>query len=579
MADPSTEAPHSAAGAMTSRSRMADAIWLCCFLMAGLVVMSIHGADNDLWGHVTYGKDVLRDGYLHPTTTWSYAVDDFRWVNHENIAELSMAAADMLGGQTGLLLLKSFLILVILGTPVFVARRQGAGLIPCLVIVAMLVFNMAFHSLMRPHLFSYALFVLMMAALVTGLPGATTDRDNTWRFGRSLWFIPIILCVWTNAHGGYLAGLAILAAWLGLDAGELLINRDSRLRSTVYHHAILFSVSVGACLINPYGLELHRWMLSSLGRQRPEIMEWAPLALLELQGAPFWAMVFAVVLSLRNSTTEIRWPGLLMTGLVAVMAILHRRHLPFVAMSLTFVLAPHLQSAWQAICRRMEQQVELAGQSPVARRPRLAMPVAVLIALCCLQYPKQAILPVEREIYPVSAMEFMDQHDLYGNVFVTFNWAQYAIGVFSENSPESRVAYDGRFRTCYPQHIIDMYSDFVLGDLPPTERYREAASGPFDPDRALEFHSPDLVLFERMRANCIEVMERNSETWCLLYQDSRAQLWGRRSIFDDPASPRYLPQDRRDISDELQHGIVEWPAIPKSAEIPVRVARTRELAL
>ena len=61
--------------------------------------MSIHGADNDLWGHVTYGKDVLRDGYLHPTTTWSYAVDDFRWVNHENIAELSMAAADMLGGR------------------------------------------------------------------------------------------------------------------------------------------------------------------------------------------------------------------------------------------------------------------------------------------------------------------------------------------------------------------------------------------------------------------------------------------------------------------------------------------------
>lgn len=576
MTDCSPHAVESDSG--SCRSRIVEGIWLCCFLMAGLVVMSIHGADNDLWGHVTYGKDVLRDGYLHPTTTWSYAVDDVRWVNHENIAELSMAAADLLGGQTGLLLLKSFLILTILATPVVVARRAGAGLVPCLVIVVVLALNMAFHSLMRPHLFSYALFVLMMAALVTGLPGATTHRKRRG-FRRRLWFIPLILCVWTNAHGGYLAGLAVLAAWLGLDAGELLIHRDARLRPTIFHHATLFSVSVGACLINPYGLELHQWMLSSLGRQRPEIMEWAPLAPLNQQAAPFWAMVLLVALSLKKSTAEIRWPGLLMTGLVALMAIRHHRHLPFVAMSLTFVLAPHLQSAWQVVWRKMRTHVKPSSQDSAARRPGLALPLAALAVLCCLQYPKQAKLSVAREIYPVSAMEFMDRHDLYGNVFVTFNWAQYAIGVFAENSPQSRVAYDGRFRTCYPQHIIDMYSDFVLGDLPATERYREASSGPFDPDKSLEFNSPDLVLFERMRANCVETMERNSETWCLLYQDSRAQLWGRRSLFDEPSSSRYLPPDQRDISDELQQGVVAWPAIPRSRQESPRVAQSDDQLL
>ena len=84
-------------------------LWLSVFVMFGLLIMSRSKADPDLWGHVTYGKEVIRDGYLHPATTWSYAVDDFRWVNHENIAELMLAAADNCAGQTGLLFLKSLL--------------------------------------------------------------------------------------------------------------------------------------------------------------------------------------------------------------------------------------------------------------------------------------------------------------------------------------------------------------------------------------------------------------------------------------------------------------------------------------
>ena len=96
-------------------------LWLTVFLMFGLVSMSHSHADPDLWGHVTYGKEVLRDGHLHDTTTWSYAVEDFRWINHENIAELMVAAADNLGGQTALLLVKSLLTLILLGLPVWAA--------------------------------------------------------------------------------------------------------------------------------------------------------------------------------------------------------------------------------------------------------------------------------------------------------------------------------------------------------------------------------------------------------------------------------------------------------------------------
>lgn len=544
-------------------------LWLCVFVMLGLVVMSRSKADPDLWGHVTYGKEVIRDGHLHANTTWSYAVDDFRWVNHENIAELTLATADYYGGQYGLLLVKSVLTLVVLGVPVWVGFRNGAGLLTCLAIVVMLSFNISFHWLVRPHMLSYACGAGLMGLLAIGLPGAVRSRDAQKSFGRSLWLVPPLMCFWTNSHGGYLAGMAILMAWLGLDAIELLLTRDQRFWPTVRHHAILFSATVVACLINPYGLELHTWMLSSLGRPRPEISEWAPLPLFSVDGLPFWGLALTTFLCLKRTDQPVRWPGLIVTALLSWQAVKHHRHLPFVAMMAAFVLAPHIESVVQKLIasfrkRLAEKATGDEGDEASSGWTAAVVPAVLLLTLCVVQYPRQATLHVDKNYYPVSAMQYMADHDLKGNVFVTFNWAQYALAVFSDSSPESRIAFDGRFRTCYPQEVIDMYFDFILGDLPSDIRYREDKSGPFDPTKCLEYKNPNLVLFERSRKNCVETMESVKEDWCLLYQDSLAQLWGRRSVYDDRSLDTFLAPERRHISEDAQGNTVAWPGFPRS---------------
>lgn len=554
-------------------------LWLAVFVMFGLVVMSRSKADPDLWGHVTYGKEVIRDGHLHDTTTWSYAVDDFRWVNHENIAELMMATADAAGGQTALLLLKSMLTLIVLGLPLWAARRFGASLPTCLAVVVVVSFNISFHWLVRPHMFSYACGVGLMCLLAVGLPGAIMARPEGLKFSRWLWLIPPLMCFWTNAHGGYLAGLAILTAWLGLDAVELLLRRDQRLKSTVVHHATLFTATVAACMVNPYGLELHTWMLSSLGRPRPEISEWAPLPLLTVDGLPFWGLSLLAFLCLKKSDQPIRWPGMIVLALLTWQAVKHHRHLPFVAMMAAHLLVPHIESLVRQAFDWSRQRVRLRGRdehtSSSAGRLDWVLPSVLLVALTAVQYPRQAVLHVDKDYYPVEAMQFMADHDLNGKVFVSFNWAQYALAVFADGSPDSRIAFDGRFRTCYPQHVIDMYFDFILGDLPQSVRYRETASGPFDPTKALAYKDPDLVLFERKRKNCVATMEAESQDWCLLYQDELAQLWGRRSRFDNPELPDYVRPELREISDRPQVDTVPWPAFPERNQASVKVALAR----
>ena len=542
--------------------------------MFGLLIMSRSKADPDLWGHVTYGKEVIRDGYLHPATTWSYAVDDFRWVNHENIAELMLAAADNFAGQTGLLFLKSLLTLIVLGLPVWAAAKRGAGLLTCFAIVVLLAFNISFHWLVRPHMLSYACGAGLMAILATSLSGAVTAREAGRGYSKWLWLIPPLMCFWTNSHGGYLAGVAILMAWLGLDAVELLLTRDARFWPTVRHHALLFGATVAACMVNPYGLELHTWMLSSLGRPRPEISEWAPLPLFAVDGLPFWCLALVAFLCVKRTDQPIRWPGMIVLALLSWQAVKHHRHLPFVALMASYVLAPHIESLFRRVTQSFSKRVEEAGRATAVRSgyAGLIVPAVLLLVLSAAQYPRQATLHVDKDYYPVSAMQFMADHELDGKVFVTFNWAQYALAVFADSSPESRIAFDGRFRTCYPQPIIDMYFDFILGDLPKNIRYREESSGKFDPSRSLEFNNPDLVLFERKRKNCVATMEANTEEWCLLYQDALAQLWGRRSLYDDSASGEFLPVSERHISDDAQEDTVAWPGFPTRERKVSRVA-------
>lgn len=560
----------------SSRHGWSETLWLTVFLMFGLFVMSRSSADPDLWGHVTYGREVIRDGHLHSTTTWSYAVDDYRWVNHENIAELSMAAADMLGGQTALLLFKSLLTLIVLGLPVWVARKSGAGLLACLAIILLLAFNISFHWLVRPHMLSYACGAALLAILATGLSGAIGARNAENRSSKWLWLIPPLMCLWTNSHGGYLAGMAILMAWLGLDGIDLLIKRDAHLWRTVRHHAVLFSVTVAACLLNPYGAELHTWMLSSLGRPRPEIDEWVPLPLFTADGMPFWCLALGSFLCFKKTDQPLRWPGILVMALLSWQAVKHHRHLPFAAMMGAYVVAPHVESLFRQMFAFFEQEAAAKSESEVVSRTSMlggfVAPFLLLSGLTVGQYSRQSMLKVEKDYYPVSAMQYMADQQLEGKVFVTFNWAQYALAVFADSNPNSEIAFDGRFRTCYPQAIIDMYFDFTLGDLPDHLRYREAASGPFDPTAALSYREPELVLFERERRNAIDTMEAAADEWCLLYQDSLAQLWGRRSVYDDQDSPDYMPLSQRHIGSDLQEGSVAWPGFPVVSSKAVRVA-------
>jgi hypothetical protein len=165
---------------------------------------------------------------------------------------------------------------------------------------------------------------------------------------------------------------------------------------------------------------------------------------------------------------------------------------------------------------------------------------------------------VDRSVYPVDAIAFMDQHDLQGRLVVTFNWAQYALAALS---PTSSVGFDGRYDTCYPQAIVDMHFDLLFG-ADSTRRHRGANSGPIDPGRVLNVGRPDLVLLHRTGDEPGVTFVNDHPDWIPLYADGLAILWGRRSLFDNPDSARWFAPEKRQISDQRPQGRAAWPAFP-----------------
>ena len=53
--------------------------------------------------------------------------------------------------------------------------------------------------------------------------------------------------------------------------------------------------------------------------------------------------------------------------------------------------------------------------------------------------------------YPVSAVHFLKENGVKGDLLLPFDWGEYAIWKLH---PDCRVSIDGRFRTVYPEKVL-----------------------------------------------------------------------------------------------------------------------------
>lgn len=524
---------------------------LLLFATCLFILVRLPTADPDLWGHVQYGQELLEDGRLPRYATHTFTAPDQPWINHELGSEIAFGLAVNHLGTPGLNLLRLILAIALLWLLYGEARRRRASLIAIYLLLLPVCMNISLCFTIRPQLFSY----IFLAVLILLLDAGTTRRDGTLapRPQGSLLFIPPLMTVWTNTHGGFVAGWGVLVVYLACRGLEIIWRRERGCgRQVVYFGAVVLLSSL-ATLLNAYGPGLHGWMVRSLGHPRPEIAEWAP-SYTEPEHAALLCIVLIPCLICYLLTRQRRDPTHAVLLVIAVwQTIAHVRHIPLLAVMLACWMPVHFED----LCSRLRQRWAKRSMNSGPGKPMVILSWCTLTVLALATVYCLMDIKVDKRDYPVEAFRYMDKHRLYGKLVPYFDWAQYAIAAFA---PETTVAFDGRFRTCYPQQVIDIYFDFYSGNN--AQRWRSPDSPPIDETRMLEFKSPDLFLLQTKSRRTQRIMEQHSDDWVLLYKDALASLWGRWTRYGNPNSPDYVPPSERDISDSTQQGSVSWPAIP-----------------
>lgn len=555
---------------------------IATLVLSCALALSLNIVDPDLWGHVRYGQELIADGFLPEVATHTYSAPDHPWINHENLAELAMAVGYERIGPVGLLVAKCLLGMGIIGMMVVVARLHAVGILVAWTLGLLVATNLTAFFPLRPQLLSF-LWCAVMLVLLDRAFAQWHRREIQFVW---LWAVPPLFVVWANSHGGFVAGLCVFGAYLVGRSVELLVRgwqEERRKRKAESgeqggqaadkekHKRLIWSMAAitgAACLaavVNPYGVRLPLWLISSLGRPRPEITEWAAPTPSDPVFFPFVLLAIVAVLAMFGGRKRRDWTQIAILALVGVQAAVHLRHIAFFALLCGFWLPPHFALFIKKLRSKQSADAPDITLAPWLRRTATAVLAGVVLLQGYALTKRLTQLPVYRDHYPVDAFAFMADREIHGRLVVSFNWAQYAIAAFA---PDVQVQFDGRFRTCYPQTVVDSHFDFLLGPHN-GRRYRNEHSGAIDGTRVLSQGSPDLILIDRGYPYAVAVMKnetnRTDSPWVLLYQDGVAQLWGLRRRFDHPSSHDYLPPEARIVGNVEHKDFIPWPALPPKA--------------
>jgi hypothetical protein len=468
-------------------------------LCTAFYILSASIADPDLWGHVLFGQETLRHGGVVRTDPYSYLTGGGAWINHEWLAEVSMAVAYELGGSVGLSLLRFGLALAVCVTLHRVMLHRGLDPAPAgilLVILALLLFPST--ATVRPQMFT-SVFFLATVLLVD----AAERRSLHWG-----WLLPIVAGLWVNFHGGVLAGLGVIGLWATVRVlGGFATRSDGQGYRELLEPAAIALAAGAATLVNPFGWKLPAFLVRTATVPRPDISEWAPVQFHRPMGVLFVLLLVLGVFALVRSRRKPSVFHVLLFAVLGVLPFSAVRHLQLFALAFPVLISGHLADLWGS-------RTQTETISPGARKLRPWLAGAILVAggwfgltvvsrIDCVE-----IVP-ESMGFPAGAVELLRQSGASGNLAVQFGWGEYAIWHLE---PDVRVAIDGRRETVYPDSIYEEYLDFQ--------------NGLDEWDRLIDHRPTDFALVHARKWPAYNLLSLKPG-WKKVYQDSLSALFVR----------------------------------------------------
>ena len=417
--------------------------------------------DADIGWHIRNGDHILTTHSVPHADYFSYTLAGRPWYAWEWLYDVVVSKMHSHAGLDGVVLLSSFLGALTFAWLFRLALKLSGNLVVAGGLTLLSATAASIHLLARPHLVTWLLTL------------AWFEQVSSYQRGerRHLFLLPALMPAWVNLHGGFLVGVALLAVavaanlWTRYTAAAPESRRHARER--LRHLSLVFSLTLVATLLNPYGYRLYIHLYSYLGDRflMDNISEFLSPDFHLAQVKTFALLLIATLVALAVKKNRTAPLDVLVLGISAWIGLYATRNIPIASILLTLTIAPILGGAIRESMhdggtaewlRTLAEKSEGFSSRIIATDGRLRGHAFAAVATVTLVVvglrPGRTELAFDAKKMPVQAAEYMAAHNIRNHFLSPDGWGGYLI---YRLYPDVRMMIDDRHDFYGPEYVRD----------------------------------------------------------------------------------------------------------------------------
>lgn len=448
--------------------------------------------DPDMWWHLKVGEYISDNRTIPTADFYSFSNSGHHWIAHEWGSELLYYTAYHFWQFRGL-----FAVNILFLTAAYymfgrlIYARAGRDLsVTTAVLVVCTVFSSLFW-VFRPHLLAYLFFLVYLLVL------------EMYQRGKNLlWVLPPVMIVWVNMHGSFIMGIVLICTYIfsGLfrfSFGRLHAERWAK--GQLKTLGVILLVVILAVAVNPNTFSMYYYPFFTLNSEAivDNITEWSSPDFHHPVFKAFLAYLMLVYGFMMVSKKPVSLKDMVLLGGFTYLAMFGARNIAL----FMFITGPMLAEHAAGFLSPDRPQKQLPAVNWLA--------LAAVVAYGVYAFPPQMTVEekVNKENFPVEAVQYMSENNLTGSLFNEYAWGGYLIWT---RYPDNRVFIDGR---------ADIYEDRVLPE------YMRIVELKPDAYELLLKYDPQYILLSR-KAPVNHLLKAKGD-WKTIYEDEVASLYGK----------------------------------------------------
>lgn len=541
MADGSRSSPPANSDAAWVRLLMpsvADLIFVAMLSLLVFTALSVRLlGDAGIGWHIRTGQQILATHAIPRVDSFSSIMQGKPWFAWEWLYDVMAGWLERAAGLNGVVLFTAVVIAAVFAWTFRLLLRRGTNVLVALAVVLLAASASMIHFLARPHVVSWLLTLLWFWILYSS-EMESSQGISSRRSRRILWFLPLLMLVWVNMHGGFLIGFVLLgiylvsAAWVWFrtkeDQLDLLLRR-LKAAKRIRDLAAVTLLAAGATLVNPYGWKLHAHIYRYLSNRflMDHIEEFQSPNFHGVAQKCFAGLLLIALVALAARGRRLRTSEALVLLFAVYSGLYSSRNIPVSSLLLALVIGPPLSQAmnepvWKGstraglrhLCERMAAFSTRMTHVESGLRGHL-WPILAIVLACAVaanggRLGSQTLMNAHFDVkrFPLKAVDYLETDRDKTPVLAPDYWGGYLI---YRLYPQRLVAIDDR-HDLYGEQILKSYLKLMRSEPGWDDFLRQQ-----EIQRVLVPKSSPL-------ANLL----REKEDWQITYADDRAVLFEAR---------------------------------------------------